>query len=384
LYGRDIGNGSLAMVTRGFREALESADLLEGFVALDRSGGSEEDDAPPGALARDGIFTGNLSHLGMMTQGARHERHWVTVTPNSTHVPPRLLDAILRLPNPRILSASAWGTGVILRALQAMGAWMISTDGVKASARFGTSPNTQVRVEIHTVRHGVSGFTPVPTGIPFHKPTIIDKTREDFHMGRHRVVHFSTTDGERKGTLELIKAWGMFLSTVNVRCDPELVLVLDHHARAALSDRMLDQAILMPERVRLLPRGDMDPKAMSSFLSEQHLVCCPSRGEGFSLLPLQARACGVPVATTITTGCSAGHCSGAGVVVIEQEPHLRPIDDGPGALAPVVNPERIASAIKVALGSWPTLSLAARAAAPQVTKDWSWQTQLAPLVKELR
>lgn len=380
LYGRDIGNGSLAVVTRGFREVLEGADLLEGFVALDRSGGSEEDDAPAGALARDGIFTGNLSHLGMMTQGARHERHWVTVTPNSTHVPPKLLDAAVRLPNPRILSASAWGSTVIGGALAAMGFGYVEDGNTWSTYAAGGHV-----VQVHTVRHGVSGFTLVPCGLPFNKPTAIDTAREDFYKGRHRVVHFSTTDGERKGTLELIKAWPLFLETLSIRLQaPELLLVLDHHARAALQDRLLDEGILMPESVRILPRADMDAAAMSIFLSAQHVVCCPSRGEGFGLLPLQALACGVPVAATVTTGHSAGHCYGPGFVEIAQSDELLPIDDGPGAAAPAVDPVQVAISLKKALGDWPRLSLAARAAAPQVAKDWSWQTQLVPLVKELR
>ena len=377
LYGRDIGNGSLAVVTRGFREVLDGAGLLEGFVALDRSGGSEEDDEPPGALARDGVFTGNLSHLPLMTRGTRHERHWVTVTPNSTHIPPKLLDAVVRLPRPRILSASDWGTQVIRNNLSEMGFQIVQVTEQQNNPHplwWMRAGDTQVQIQ--TAHHGVSGFAPIPDEL--------DKTREDFYLGRHRVVHFSTTEGERKGTLELIKAWPLFLETLNWRCSPELLLVLDHHARSALQDRMLDQGIPMPDRVRILPRGDMDAATMSRFLCQQHVVCCPSRGEGFGLIPISARTCGVPVVTTVTTGHSAGHCYGPGVEEIEQSDELLPIDDGPGALAPAVEPKQIVKALKAVLGDWPMRSLAVRKAAPQMAKNWSWQAQLAPLVEQLR
>jgi len=40
------------VVTEGFRSALEATGLLDGIVALDKSGGSEEDDEPSGALER--------------------------------------------------------------------------------------------------------------------------------------------------------------------------------------------------------------------------------------------------------------------------------------------------------------------------------------------
>jgi Glycosyl transferases group 1 len=376
LYGRAVGNGSLSVVTAGFRDTLEAAGLLDGFVALDKSGGSEEDESPGGALARDAVFTGNLSHLGVMRVGTRHERHWVTVTPNSNYLPKDLLAAVVSLKEPHILSASSWGTQVILDALAEMGASVLRHhDGGRALF----ADNKEVR--IHTVHHGVSGFAP--------DLTELSKTRDDFYHGHFRVVHFSTTEGQRKGTLELLKAWSMFLRTVDMgRCYPTLHLVLDHHARTALKERMLDE--LDPESldavlasVRWLPRADMDAAQMSSFLCQHHLLCAPSRGEGFGLLPLQARACGVPVVATVSTGHSAGHVEGLGVIPIMQPGAPEPLDDGPGAMALAALPEEIVLCLRKAMGNWPTLKRDALAEAPLVGAEWSWSEQLAPLVEWL-
>lgn len=354
LYGRAVGNGSLSVVTSGFREVLESAGLLEGFVALDKSGGSEEDASPPGALARDGVFTGNLNLVNAMRVGAKHERHWVQVTPNSTHIPPKLLGAVLQLPNVRILSASAWGTKIIVENLREMGAgaW------------------------IHGAHHGISGFAPSTEDL--------GRTRLDYELGRFRVVHFSTTDGERKGTLELLHAWNLLGKESSIPGKSELLLVLDHHARAALMQRMAYDDIKMPRGVQILPRADMGSEAMSRFLCQQHLVCTPSRGEGFGLLPLQARACGVPVATTVTTGHSAGHCHGPGVIRIDQDPALFSIDDGPDALAPRVEPRMIADAIATAYSAWNGLSKMSETFSEAVAKKWAWGAQLAQLVEQLK
>lgn len=374
LYGRAVGNGSLSVVTVGFREVLEGAGLLEGFVALDKSGGSEEEASPPGALARDGVFTGNLNLINTMRMGAKHERHWVQVTPNSTHIPPKLLGAVLQLPDVRILSASAWGTTMIGGVLGEMGLRYIEDGNVWCTYLMaGTNETT---VQVHTVHHGVSGFAPVPVEL--------ERTRLDYELGQFRVVHFSTTDGERKGTLELLQAWYLLRKESRIPDKSELLLVLDHHARAALMQRLAYDDIEMPTGVRILPRADMGSAAMSKFLCQQHLVCTPSRGEGWGLLPLQARACGVPVATTVTTGHSAGHCHGPGVIRIDQDPALFSIDDGPDALAPKVEPREIGAALATAYSAWNGLSQMSEAFSEVVAKKWSWQAQLAPLVEQLK
>lgn len=377
LYGRALGHGSLRVVTSGFDEALRSAGLLEGFVALDKSSGSDEEDPEEGARAKHAVFTGQLNQIHLMSRGARHEQHWVQVTPNSTYLPHNVLGEILKLPKPRIISASIWGTGVILDNLAAMGC-----DHTRVTSDYGldhiVSTPTGTQVYVTTARHGVSGFE--------LSRADIGRTRDDY-PGKFRVIHFSTTEGERKGTLELLDAW------CRLRHPPghELLLVLDHASKGALMQRLATSSALMQRvseclteaSVRFLPRGNLDNMQMSRLLCHMHLVAAPSRGEGFGLIPLQARACGVPTLVTRTTGHTAGHCQGPGVTVVRNG-QLAPIDDGPEALAPTVDPGDIAEALDDARKNWSHLSNMAAAGAEQVRRDWSWNKQLEPLMRALR
>ena len=52
----------------------------------------------------------------------------------------------------------------------------------------------------------------------------------------------------------------------------------------------------------MVTRKGLDVGDMASYLGGFDLVCQPSRAEGFGLVPLEARACGVPVAATLCTG----------------------------------------------------------------------------------
>lgn len=369
LYGRAVGHGSLRVVTSGFAEALRASGLLAGFVALDKSSGSDEDDPEEGALAKHAVFTGALNQIHLMSRGARHEQHWVQVTPNSTYIPHNVLGEIFKLTRPRIISASAWGTEIILQTVEAMGCdTAMSTVG----SGFIISTPTGKQVRLVTAHHGVSGFEPIAAEI--------ERTRNDYMGGKFRVLHLSTTEGQRKGTLELIDAWEQAFGDASGN---ELLLVLDHPAKAALMERLVqERSKPMPRSVRFLPRANLDSAQMSHLLCHSHILAAPSRGEGFGLLPLQARACGVPVLVTQATGHTAGHCRGPGVVVVAHGT-LAPIDDGPGALAPSVSPDSIAEALVDARGSWHRLSELAAAAAPVVQREWSWVEQLAPLTRAL-
>jgi glycosyltransferase involved in cell wall biosynthesis len=114
-----------------------------------------------------------------------------------------------------------------------------------------------------------------------------------------------------------------------------------------------------------------------------HLVCQPSRGEGFGMCPLEARACGVPVVATATTGHS-DHMSPqpAGCVVVATGDDS-PINDGPGALAPSLSVEAVEAALEEAYKSWRELHRAALEAAPAVAEEWSWANQTKRWLKDM-
>ena len=374
LYGRGLGRGSLAVVTEGFRSALEATGLLDGIVALDKSGGSEEDDEPSGALARDAVFVGPLNRVNVMRAGTRHERHWVMVTPNSTYLPPSILQELLTLPNLHLMSPSPWAGGVVIDTLRTMGfrtAFHQSLTGVDLVSD-DTVPK---KVSVQVVRHGVDpGFAVSPVDIA--------RARADHDAGLFRVVHFSTTEGQRKGTLELVQAWEL-LQGNQAYAKAELLLVLDHLAREALLRRLAEKNIKLPSGARVIPRANLSPSQMSKLLGHMHVLAAPSRGEGFGCCPLESRACGVPFVATAITGHGAGHLvGGAGLIVASGD--LGPIDDGPGAMAPTVDYHAVAIALDLVRQGWAQLSLDAESGARVVQETWSWQNQLRHLVEQLR
>jgi len=301
LYGRSGGNGSHAVVTRGFQLALEEAGLLEGFFPLDLP--EDELVQHPGALARDGVFTGALNLIRQLSINARHERRWAVVAPNSTYVPPVIVNELHRA-NVTCLAPSIWASGVL------------------------HSYNLRTIV----VRHGVSGFDTAAR----------EMAREEYEKGLFRVMHLSTSAGQRKSTFELIQAWCEAQGAGYIPSTAQLVCVLDHDARTALRERLLDAELATPTTVDLMTRWDFGPGMFTRVFRAAHVVCQPSRAEAFGLLPLEALACGVPIVATACTG-HAEHVFGPGVVQVLHDENA-PIDDGPGAMAPTDCSRKVARA----------------------------------------
>jgi hypothetical protein len=334
LYGVTLNNGSHAVVTRGFREVLLQRGELDGLVALDM----HTSELISGALAPRAIWTGPLHLLELLTVGTKHKERWVVVAPNSTHLPQAIVHALKEL-RALALAPSAWA----LEILESYGLPAV------------------------LARHGVSGLAQV------------DRTdvRETYQHGQFQVVHMSTSAGQRKGTVELLQGWARAVEHGWVPAKASLFVILDHAASLALQERLADEDLIIPPRVTLASRVNFKARELMQLYGNVHLVCQPSRGEAFGLVPLEALACGVPVAATNCTG-HVDHVRGPGVVVI---PHgrMQPMDDGPGAQAPGVEADDIAEALRIVHERWAELDAEAQNNSARVREQWSWGNQLKSL-----
>lgn len=350
LYGRTVGHGSHAQVTAGFASALREADLLAGLVAFDR-------DAPPdspqpgGAMAPSAVFTGPLGFLQAMRRGASHRDRYAMVAPNSSQLPGGLVLALEQLCT-EILVPSGWAQSVV---------------------------EEHTSLPVRVVPHGVAaGFAP--------DENLRTVCWEGYRRGEFSILHLSSSERERKGTRALLEAWGMLMERGELPSEAKLRLVLDLEAVSKTMAWMAEQtgAGLSLSNVVLTVRLDADPARLSQLYGQHHIVCQPSRGEGFGMVPIEALVCGVPIVATGCTGHSEWFLPGtAGAVRVEHGPDAE-IDDLPNALAPSVSPDAIAASLRFAYSNWQTLDMAAGLAAQEQRNTWAWSKQLAPFIQHLK
>lgn len=364
LYGRVQGQSSLAVVTEGFRSVLEAQGVLAGVCPVDVIEVPEEE-THAGVSARHGIYTGHLGRLGMMFTRGLHQHYWIMLAPNSNRLPADLVHVISGYAEkyPRrvhLMAPSAWATDIVSKHFDTH--W--------------TGPVVTVPHGVDTARYKVNA----PRA---------EQMRKGSGYGEFRVLHFSTSAQERKGTLELITAWKQLEAQAGWDAErATLLCVMDRPAQETLMARLFEEGLTLPSTVRIIPRADLTPEQMAQNLAWSHVVCQPSRGEAFGLIPLEALCCGVPVVATDCTGHSEylSPLVGAriaGFVPIVTGP-LAPIDDLPTASAPSLEPIHIANALAHARGTWGTRQDEALKGADVWQRLWSWKEKLSPFVEVLR
>jgi glycosyltransferase involved in cell wall biosynthesis len=142
----------------------------------------------------------------------------------------------------------------------------------------------------------------------------------------------------------------------------------------------------VPQRVRPylqvhFQEGSRPQDEMAEVYRNVHALLAPSRAEGFGMMPLEARACGIPTIQTLCTG-HADHVEGDpvswGVCPVLHGDKLPAWGDY--GRAPEVQSDWIHDSICAFLGNRKTFTDAARERAESVRHNWSWEKVSEPLI----
>lgn len=326
IYGQfsEHSRSSQAVVSRGFMEAFPDAHQYE----LDRWGNDldEAADLQPGAVDKIGIFLGPLFLLHHALR-AKHEQLWVMLAPNSNTVGPKIREELGAIEHLRLLAPSFWAQRVLQKEFPDKEVWCVP--------------------------HGISQeFLPQQV----RRPTGFD------------VLHMSSSALQRKGTEELVQAWA------KVQKPDWRLFVSVPESRLLYFRTMVAEMQLHPSSINFAGRLGYSEKRLSQLYSTMSFVCQPSRGEGFGMVPVEARACGTPV---IMTGCTGHeqHVESPGVVEVPTG-SLESIDDFPGAKAPHLSVDTLAVCLQEAYTRREELRQEALDNADFFRLSWNWVRQL--------
>lgn len=340
-------HGSFDTVADGLVYGFSKLGVLAGQCNLDK-----DEDAVPGGTAKHAIVVGNPFGAQMVHLRGMHEESWLLHAPNSEGLPKHIRDYLTS----EIFSLRADKKVPVVSGLFGPSKWAV--DVLRQQC-----PGVPVRL----LRHGVlPGFQ---SDLDARK-----KVLEDFEQ-HFRVLHATSTGSDRKGTKLLLQAWALFEKVM-----PRATLAVLCHV--SMMPAMQDFAVKQGcRRVHFGANHGMPEPSWVRVLNHTHVVVQPSRGEGFGLIPLEARACGVPVVATACTGHSEHMDEGPGRVIIPTG-DLEESDDYLGAKTPSVSVEAIYEALMTMYRNYQEHYFAALGDAPVVGGKWAWDRVLAEDLEE--
>jgi len=335
--------GSFRTVSLGMKEGLEELGLLAGFV---QGESTEFELEEPGATAPVAIVVGDPMRVLQTHVHGLHTKTWLLLAPNSNGIPPKLRDELLG----DVFSPSKQKRVPVVDGLLAPSTWAQQV----LQRDFPDKP-------VVLCPHGIlSDFRFRPL---WSERRAADKKFTGLHVTSSRL--------SRKGTTELVEAW--------MRMDDKSELhILANPQHRALIGRMVQEKGA-EKRVFVFP-GQYEQSVYVRSLHIYSVVVQPSRAEGFGLVPLEARACGVPAVMTDNTGhldqFDAGCCERVESGLDASS------DDYWGATAPKVSVDAIHEALLRARGRMPTLVENAIKFARDPS-EWSWANQIRTAMKNI-
>ena len=256
------------------------------------------------------------------------------------------------------------------------GSWralMEQQDVILTPSNWGKHVISKSGIEKHIIvcNHGVS-----PVFKPDSSIAASDNTITLFHPCS------AIYDPERKGTPQLLEA---FSKLVNKEEDFDVRLHLVLGGKTKPIRRMLnylDRNVLDKIDIRL-HEGAREPIEIRRDYLSSHVGVFPSRAEGMGMMPIEMRACGVPVIQTMCTGHEdhldeSLHSRDWGIETIRFGEMVEAW--GKFGRAPLVTSEWIYESLLNFFMLQEKLTTSAGSKADSVRKGWSWEARTRPLV----
>lgn len=225
-----------------------------------------------------------------------------------------------------------------------------------------------VKVPVKVVHHGVHG--------------VMQSVRTEFAAKPLKLLHVSgaLSFPERKGTGALIKA----VSLINLERPGSLQLELLTHDSKHLRDYLAQMG--MPEGTFKIwqPEGGLAPAQMIEYLKQFAAVVQPSRGEGFGIVPLEARCLGIPAILTDVTGHKDHFAHGVDIAVPTEGWTKMETQANEVGYAPLIGPGGIKTALETFMANPGQHATNTAKWASQHSREWTWEARLRPLVLDFK